>query len=179
VKARRAASIALAAALLIGTAGCTLTAVQGTQVPYQPSDGTAATIGDIDLRNVLGLSDDGKSVALLLTVINNGSSEETINLQYETAEGKKTQKIKVDGDSSLGIGGEDQESLTLRGLNVQVGGLLPIYVQYGDEQGKQLQVPILDGELEAYSNLLPRPLPTFTPRPTESATPEPTETPAS
>src|SRR6188768_1706705 len=100
VKARRAASIALAAALLIGTAGCTLTAVQGTQVPYQPSDGTAATIGDIDLRNVLGLSEDGKSVALILTVINHGSNEQTLNLQYENAAGeKKTQKVKVDGDS--------------------------------------------------------------------------------
>jgi hypothetical protein len=170
VKARRAASIAIAAALLIGTSGCTLTAVQGTQVAYWPSDGTAATIGDIDLRNVLGLSDDGKSVALILTVINNGSSEETLNLQYENAAGeKKTEKVTVDAHSTLGIGGEDQDSLTLRGLDVQVGGLLPVYVQFGDEQGEQLQVPILDGELESYTDLLPAPLPTFKPRPTETA----------
>jgi hypothetical protein len=173
VKARRAASIALAAALLIGTAGCTLTAVQGTQVHYQPSDGTAATIGDIDLRNVLGLSEDGKSVALVFTIINNGSSEQTINFQYENASGeKKTEKVVVDGDSSVGIGGDGQDNMTLRGLDVQVGGLLPVFVQFGDEQGKQLQVPILDGELEAYSDLLPVPLPTFTPKPTESADPD-------
>ncbi len=57
MKARLAASIALASALLVGTAGCTLVSINGTLKPYQPSDGAGASIGDLEFRNVLGLSE--------------------------------------------------------------------------------------------------------------------------
>lgn len=177
MKTRLVASVALAAALLVGTTGCTLLAVQGTQVQYQPSDGTAATLGDIKVRNIIGLSDNGDDVSLLMTIINQGDKSASVNFQYDDANGEKvTITIEVPANSSVNVGsGGDAEEAILREAGATVGGLVPVYVQHGTEPGKQVQVPVLDGATEAYADLLPGPLPTPTPTPvpTESATPAP------
>jgi hypothetical protein len=180
VKATRAASAALAALLLgpvlLGTAGCTLFAEQGTLVQYQPSDGAAATVGDIRFLNIIGLSEDGEDVALLLTIVNTGADAETVNFQYEDADGEKQViAFSVPGNTSTSFGSGDQESVVLRDVAAQVGGSVPLYIQFGSEQGQLVQVPVLTGANPEYSDGLPSPVPT----PTETPTPEPSETPAS
>ena len=175
MKTRLVASVALAGALLLGTTGCTLFATQGTLVPYQPSDGVAANVGDVKVRNLLGLSDNGEDVALVMSIINAGTLTATVNFQYEDSSGtKQTLSVVVKPNSSVHVGGSgDDASAILRDAGATVGGTIPIYVQYGEKQGQQVQVPVLDGQTEAYTDLLPAPLPSFTP--TATATPEPTE----
>jgi hypothetical protein len=159
--------------------GCTLAAVTGTLVPYQPSDGVAANVGDVKVRNLLGLSDNGDDVALVMSIINAGDSRATVDFQYEDENGEKsTITISVDANSSVHVGGGDDDAVAiLRDAGATVGGTIPIYVQYGDNQGQQVQVPVLDGQTEAYTDLLPSPLPSITATPTavptESATPAP------
>jgi hypothetical protein len=78
------------------------------------------------------------------------------------------------GEFGFGEGGQ----LFLADIDTQPGGLLPIYFQYGDEQGRQLLVPVLDGALEQYAPFVPTPTPTPTPQPTEAVvTPTPTPAP--
>jgi hypothetical protein len=177
VKARHAASIALAALLVLGTSGCTLSAVQGTLAHYQPSDGTAGDIGDLKLRNVIGLTDNGDDISLLMTIINGSSEDVDVTFQYEDADGEwLTIPLKLEANSSVSVGAGDGAEVVLRNVGAIVGSLVTVLVQYGNEQTVQLQVPTLDGTIEAYSDLLPGPAPT--PTPTLTATPEPTETPA-
>jgi hypothetical protein len=175
VKTRLVASVALAAALLVGASGCTLYAVQGTQVQYQPSDGAAANIGDLKLRNIIGLSDNGDDISLLLSVINSGDESASLIFQYDDANGEKVSiTVEVPADSTLHIGSGGEAEAILREAGATVGGLIPVYVQYGTLPGKVVQVPILDGQTAAYADLLPGPAPT--PTPTLTPTPEPTET---
>ena len=186
MKARHAASIALAALLVLGTSGCTLSAVQGTLVQYQPSDGTAADIGDLKLRNVIGLTDNGDDISLLMTIVNTGDENLNATFQYVDADGETVEiLIGVPAHSSVHVGGKGDVQAVLRNFGAVVGSLVPVYVFYGTDEGddvtgdvevpgKQLQVPTLDGSIEAYADLIPGPAPT----PTETATPEPTETPA-
>ena len=170
MKARRAASIALAGALLLGTSGCTLFAVQGTLVHYEPSDGVGTQVGDLKFRNIIGLSDDGKDVALVFTVINTGDNAEKVSVQFTDGDGDKQDvTFTIKGHESLGIGAEGEDDLVLRGADTTVGGLLPVYLQYADEPGQQVLVPVLDGSTAAYSDLLPSPLPSVTPTPTATA----------
>jgi hypothetical protein len=180
VKARRAASVALIGALLFGTSGCTLFAIQGTLVQYQPSDGTTETIGDVQVTNAIALSADGQDVSLLMTLINTGDAKATVNFQVDDASGARvTIPVIVAAHSSTSVGASDSPaSAVFREVGVQVGSLLPVYVQYGDVQGKQMSVPVLDGSTAAYSTLLPTPLPSVTPTLVPTAVPEPTETPA-
>lgn len=172
MKSRLVASVALAGALLLGTTGCTLGAVTGTLVHYQPSDGVAANVGDVKVRNLLGLSENGEDVSLVMSIINSGTSAAQVDFQYEDSSGtKSTITITVPASSSLHVGGTGEEDAraVLRDAGVVIGSLVNVYIQYGDHQGQQVKVPVLDGSLEEYSTLLPEPLPTFT------ATPEPTE----
>jgi hypothetical protein len=177
VKTRLVASVALAAALLVGTSGCTLYAIQGTQVQYQPSDGAAANVGDLKLRNIIALSENGDDVSLLMSIINRGSESASVNFQYDDANGERvTITVEVPADSTVNVGsGGDAAEVILRDAGAEVGGLISVYVQYGTQPGKLVQVPILDGQTPEYGELLPGPAPT----PTATPTPEPTETAAS
>lgn len=175
VKVRLAATVALAAALLVGTSACTLASVNGTLKPYGPSDGANENVGDLKIRNILGLSEDGADVALVLTIVNEGKESQKVDFQYADGEGEKqTKTVTVSGKSSLSLGHSQEDQFVLRDVDVVVGSTLPVYVQYGSEQGKQIQVPVLDGTTVAYADLLPQPKPTITP--TGTPTPAPTET---
>ena len=178
MKARHAASIALAALLVLGTSGCTLSAIQGTQVQYQPSDGSAVDVGDLKLRNVIGLTDNGDDISLLMTIVNTGDEDITVTFQYEDASGEWVSAVPdgvaIAANSSVHFGAGGETNVVLRNVGAVVGSLVTVLIQYGDEPSTTLQVPTLDGSIEAYSDLLPGPAPT----PTLEPTPEPTETPA-
>jgi len=169
VKARLAASIALAAALLVGTSACTLVSVNGTLKPYQPSDGVGANIGDVQVRNMLGLSEDGEDVALVFSVVNSGSSNQTVTIQFTDGDGDKHDvDVDVPAGESVPVGHTADDQLVLRGADVTVGSLIPVYVYVkDDETGKGLQIPVLDGTQLEYSDLLPGPAPK--PSPSASA----------
>ena len=169
MKARLAASVALAAALLIGTSACTLVSVNGTLKPYQPSDGAGVTVGDLKVRNILGLSEDGKDVALVFSIVNEGDSDASVKLQYTDGDGDKQDiKLEVDAGESLAVGHTADDQLVLRDVDVTVGALLDVYFSY-DSNGKSVAVPVLDGTQLEYTDLLPGPAP----KPSPSAPPSP------
>lgn len=161
MKARLAASIALATVLLTGTAGCTLVSVNGTLKPYQPSDGAGATVGDLKLRNVLGLSEDGADVALVFSIVNESGDDQTVTVQYTDADGDKhDQELQVEAGESLAVGHTSDDQFVLRDVDATVGGLIDVYFfAEGDKTGKSVAVPVLDGTQLEYTDLLPGPAP--------------------
>ena len=177
VKLRLVASVALAAALLVGTSACTLVSVNGSLKPYGPSDGANESVGDLKIRNILGLSEDGADVALVLTIVNTAKESQKVNFSFDDADGEeRTMTVTVSGNSILDLGHSADDQFVLRDVDVTVGATLPVYVQYGSEQGKQIHVPVLDGTTVAYSDLLPQPKPTIKPTGTPTPAPTPTET---
>jgi hypothetical protein len=54
---RKFATVAVAASLLLGTAGCTFMNPIASRIEYAPSDGTQASLTNVDARNFLVLSD--------------------------------------------------------------------------------------------------------------------------
>jgi hypothetical protein len=173
VKARLAASIALASALLVGTSACTLYSINGTLKPYQPSDGAGATIGELKVRNILGLSESGEDVALVFSIVNESDSDETVKLQFTDGDGDKQDvELTVPAGESLPVGHTADDQLVLRGADATVGGTIPIYFSY-DDHGDSIAVPVLDGSQLEYSDLLPGPAPK--PSPSVSAVAEDAE----
>ena len=57
MKARVAASIVLALAVAVGTAGCGFIAPQATTKHYDASDGVSGNVGQIDVRNAFIVTD--------------------------------------------------------------------------------------------------------------------------
>jgi len=160
VIARAAASVVLAGALLLGTAGCGFVATIATQIPYTPSDGVSAASGPVKVLNMLGLTEDGTDVALVFTASNSSNEQASFVLQYELDGEKYTSRQTVPARSTVSFGNTGEDQLVLRDVNVQLGSLFPIYVQSGSEPGELAMVPILDGAFDEYSDLLPTPLPT-------------------
>ena len=175
MRARIVASAILATAILSGTAGCGLMAPQATTIRYDASDGVSGDVGDIAVRNAILVSDGADSANLVVTLVNQGDSSHIVGVQYESDGEKVTEELTVEANSTLALGSEDEPALALRGIDAQPGSLFPVFVQYGNETGARLLVPVLDDTLEPYATLVPTPEPTPVDLPLPQA---PTETPA-
>lgn len=159
MRARLAASAAVAALLLGSVSGCAFITPQATTVHYDASDGISATIGDIQVRNALLVTGDGSSASLLINLDNTSPYGVQVNLQYENADKKKVDdSVYVNGGSVASYGGPDAGRIVLTGIDAPAGGLFPVFLQYGDVSGKQLLVPVLANEGD-YAGLAPTPAP--------------------
>lgn len=156
ITARAAASLVLAGALLVGTTGCTFLSTQATLIQYDPSDGIGGEVGDVQLRNVIGIiSDDGSAISLLLTMVNSGTTAANVEVQYESSGAKTSvqKQVPVGSVATFGTTTDDEKILVLD-PDVIAGGLLPVYFQYGDNPGTQLMVPVLEA-IGDYAELQP------------------------
>lgn len=176
MRARIAATVIVAASLLLSTAGCSFFAPQATLKHYDPSDGVGTTVGQVKVRNALLLTNDGQQASFLVNLVND--SEKTVNvlIQYDGttasgASGKVDTRVQLDAREVKTFGSSDTRQLLFSGINSKAGSLFPVFVQYGTLTGEQLLVPVLDGSLPEYSKLLPSPLPTATPTASPTANP--------
>jgi hypothetical protein len=185
VRSRVAVSAILAAGVLLGSSGCAFFSPVATQLHYDPSDGTSTTVGDIKVRNAIAITEDGETVNLVMAVINSGDETAIVRFQYgfEGTEPTDTDlgivvPLEAGETISFGNGGESTDAI-LEDAGVELGGLMPVFVQYGEETGKTMLVPVLDGSLPGYEDLVPTTVPTAsaTPEPTGTETPTATPTP--
>jgi hypothetical protein len=153
VKARLAASAVLAVGLVLGASGCSMLTYQATTEHYDASDGVSANVGDLDLRNILVVSEDGEDGNLVLTVVNTGEDDAELGVQVGEGGGEPL-IIEVEAGATVSLGG-DEEPLLLEGIDTQPGALVPIYFQYGTAEGIEKLVPVLDGRLPEYADLAP------------------------
>ncbi|MFF2372669.1 hypothetical protein [Agromyces sp. NPDC058110] len=149
MKARLAASAVLALGLAVGATGCSMITYQATTEHYDASDGVSVTVGDLDLRNILVVSEDGEDGNLVMTVVNTGDRDQTLEIEA----GSATQELEVEAGSTLVLGDGENEPVLLEGIDAEVGGLTPIFFQYASEEGIEKQVPVLDDRL--YPGLAP------------------------
>lgn len=165
VRARAAASVVLAVALLLSTTACTFFAQDATLKAYDPSDGVGATVGVIDVRNALLLSKNGQEASLLINLVNTGEKTENVLIQYvgTNSDGEKSKvntRVTVAAGAVKTFGSKTTPQLLFNGIDTKPGALFPVWVQYGDVTGQELLVPVLNGSLTEYTNLLPSPTPT-------------------
>jgi hypothetical protein len=153
VKARLAASAVLALGIALGGSGCAMLTYQATTEKYDASDGVSADVGALDVRNVLVVSDDGVEGNLVLSVTNTGTDDETLSVQLVDA--GDTFEIDVDGGETVSLGSLDQDPLLIENLDAEVGGLVSVYLQAGSAEGVEINVPVLDGGLPEYEDLVP------------------------
>ncbi len=150
----RVTSVGVAALLVLSLSGCTFSAVQANAKPYDPSDGIGAEVGELKVRNALLISEDGEVGNLLINVVNEGTQSVSLTLSWEGATGQVDRNVYVKAEGTQSFG-EEGDQIILRGIDAAPGSLFPIYLQYGDEEGRELMVPVLDGGLEEYADLVP------------------------
>jgi hypothetical protein len=175
VRARIAASVVVAAGILLGTSACGFFAPPATSIPYNASDGVSGDVGQIHIRNGLLLSSDGELANLIVSVVNTSDTVQSLLVQYESSTGTVSQDVPVEANTTVTLGTDGAASVVLENMDSKPGSLFPVFFQYGDETGVQLLLPVLSGSQSEYSTLLPTLVPTA--EPTETPTPTPTATP--
>ncbi|MEI5584510.1 MULTISPECIES: DNA modification methylase [unclassified Agromyces] len=150
MKARLAASAALALGIAIGGSGCAMITYQATTEKYDPSDGVSADVGDLAIRNILVISEDGDEGSMILSVTNSGSEDATLELEI----GGETLEVEVEAGQTVAPGAGDEDPLTVERLDAEVGGLVQVYATTSGAEGREIEVPVLDGRLPEYEDLL-------------------------
>ncbi|MCT2086891.1 DNA modification methylase [Microbacterium enclense] len=180
VKTRLFASLAIGAAVVLGTTGCNLIAPQATTIDYSASDGVnVPESGPLQVRNALIVADDeGSAGNLVAAVVNDSTQAHTLRVEIGEGSDIVRASVNVPAGRTLSLGdlANGVEPLALEGFEGAPGSTVPVYFQSGDGEGALIQVPVLDGALEYLSPLAPTPTPTglLAPTPTPSATPSPT-----
>lgn len=152
MKARLAASAALALGIIVGASGCSMITYQATTEVYDASDGVSANVGDLDLRNILVVMEEGADEGnLVFTVANSGDDTE---LTAEPVSGDAV-SLEIGANEQLVLGGEDEEPLLLEGIDTTPGAMLDIYFHADGAEGVEIRVPVLDGRLPEYRKLVP------------------------
>ncbi|WP_353113922.1 DNA modification methylase [Microbacterium sp.] len=165
MKSRLAASIALCAVALFGTTGCTFITHQASTIAYSASDGVNINdeSGPVKVRNAMIIANEDGSVGNFVAgIINDTDSSQTLHI---TVGDLPAIAVKVPAGGSLKLGA-DEEPLRIDGLDVKAGANVKVFFQSGDSTGRADEVPVLDGALPYYADLVP----------TEAPTPLPTET---
>ncbi|MBI5161845.1 MAG: hypothetical protein HY996_10600 [Micrococcales bacterium] len=187
MRARLAASACLSGLAALALAGCTLLTPQATLKIYDPGDGVSGKVGDVDVLNVVAVAGNtaraNRDANLVLSAVNSTEQDIALRIQYPSGDGTRNRTVTLaPGSNQIGYGQDGQ--LLLTGFGPRPGALAKIYFQYGGEQGRQLNVPVLDDSWSSYADLGPTPSPTPTPAvtnppvlpapiPTRSATPAP------
>ncbi|RDV46112.1 hypothetical protein DOE76_02865 [Leifsonia sp. ku-ls] len=160
MKARVATTVALALAVAFGTAGCGLVAPQATTKHYDASDGVSGSVGSVDVRNAIIVTDakDGTVGNLVVTLVNTGSTSQRVAITAGD-KGSSAAEVTVKPGQVKQLG-EDPENggasnVLIPEFTAKPGSLFPVYFQYGDQTGVNLSVPVLDGGLPEYASLVP------------------------
>lgn len=155
MKTRVAASIALAAALMLGTTGCTFSANIATQKDYDPSDGVGAEVGELAIRNALLIGDEPDTLNLVMTVVSSANTDRRVTVQWQAGGTRVTEEVFVAANGRTSFGGPDQDSVLVTDTGATIGGLVPIFFAYSGADGVEVLVPVLDGSLPEYELYLP------------------------
>jgi hypothetical protein len=123
---------------------------------YDPSDGVGTEIGELALRNIMLITNDSGEGNLVMTVVNSGGNDVSLNVQYTDGGSQINKTIDVPSETALLRVGDDPGAAVLfSGSDVTPGGLAPIYFQYAENPGELVMVPVLDGTLPEYELLVP------------------------
>ena len=151
----RTSALAPAAAVGLGLvlAGCSATNPATTTRDYAASDGVDVTLGDLDLGNLMVLAaEEGAPGTVLGSVTNTGGDSTTVQLGL------------ADDATSLEVGagetvllGPEQEPVDLAAVPVAPGALVELTVASEADGTTTVRVPVLDGTLEQYADLVPVP----------------------
>lgn len=151
---RLIATVALGAAVALGTTGCTFMTHQATTISYSASDGVNfdTTGGDVVVRNAFVVaSEDGSVGNLVAAFVNNGTEGATVEIDVNGVQ----QKLRVPAGERVSLGVDGNDPLLLEGLDAKPGTTVSALVISGDDDAEPTEIPVLDGSLASYKDLVP------------------------
>lgn len=156
MNSRLIASLAIGAALVLGTTGCSMISPQATTIEYSAAEGTNVFgAGPVLVRNAqIVASEDGSEGNLVAAIINDTDESHTLNIVFGESSQAIDVVVRIPARTTLSLGAED-EPLLIEELDALPGTDLPAFFQSGDAEGVIVSVPVLDGTLDYLAPLAP------------------------
>lgn len=165
-------AVALVAAAVLS--GCSATNPITTEMAYAASDGVRATLGDLTAENLLLVAAAADSPgALQGALTNRGEDSLTVELELDGS----SERFRVASGETVLLGGENGEEVVLDTPGAP-GSTVEMVLSTAAAGEITVPVPVLDGTLPEYADLVPEEVVVVIPEPevTEPAEPAPTET---
>ncbi len=177
MKSRLFASIALGVAVALSATGCAMLSEQATEIPYSPSDGVTVTgSAPLEVRNAMVIANASGRLGNFVAAIVNPTGDD-LTLIVKVGDSGPQIKVDVPANGMISPGDGTTDPVLIKGLDAKPGSTVKMYFQSGDRNGVTTQVPVLDGALPYYADLVPTRAPSPSPSPIPTATPTPTPTP--
>jgi hypothetical protein len=160
-RARQAAAAAALAVLALGASGCGAINEQATTIHYDASDGIGIWGTEVQVRNLLLVTNGAEHPARFIGQVSNESSKDS---QLSITAGGKTITLPVKAKASINLQDEQYaEQFTIPGSGPDAGldktttpGLnLKVEVTTGSDAAKTVNVPVVDGTLKEYAPYVP------------------------
>jgi len=169
------ARVAAVAAVAIALSACSAINPITTQKEYQASDGVHVTLSDdAEAINLLVVTTAKDAPAVLTGSIHNGGSDDlTVTLSID---GVISANVTVSPDTSVKLGVGEGEQLVQGTSPAAPGGLAAVWIGTEELGATQTEVPIVDGTLAPYNEIVDSipPLPVTSPTPSPSPSVSPT-----
>lgn len=138
---------------VLGTSACNMLSPVASLKVYSPSDGTNGDLGFVKARNIIYFTDGEGHGALYGAFANSSSNTQDFALKLEGgANGAIYRQYLVKGYQVLNFGYQNQPALKVA-LKGKPGDLTTILL-YTDTGSVRLNVPILDGTLPQYQDIV-------------------------
>ncbi|UWX97569.1 hypothetical protein N2K95_02440 [Arthrobacter zhaoxinii] len=161
-RVRRTAAAGVIALAMLGTAGCSAVNEQATTIEYSPSDGILENVGDLQLRNILVVSNgSGEPGRLIGTVINDGAETQKFTL----AVGGASLPFELEAGDKVVFEDEAEAQVYVPEVEVDAGTGINTELTVNDDT-TTLNIPVVNGDQPDYRPYLPAES-EYTPRPTE------------
>ena len=134
-------------------------------MPYDPSDGVSADVGDVHVLQRRGHQRRRPERQPRRSRSSTRAATTSTSPCSTTSDGEKVdpRRSTCEAGTTGELGFGDDGQLFLADIDTDAGGLLPVYFQYGDEQGRQLSCRCSTATLEQYQRPAADPTPTPTP----------------
>lgn len=152
-RARAARAVVAAGAVVAVLTGCAYANPPETSIEYAPSDGTAVRVGDVVVGNLMVLtSGEGEPGTVVGQVSNTGADDVEVTVAVSD---DASVTLDVAARGAQQIGPEGDAELTLDAVPVIPGGYLEMTVTTPGEGSVTQRVPVLDGTLPPYDEVVP------------------------
>lgn len=167
------AALAVSAALVLGTTGCSLSRNVESLQAYVPSDGAEAAVDGVKALNIIYLTTHPTEAtevgAIIGSFVNTTKEPVQIRLQFSEDSSEATDVIAaqkrewvtevIAPGAKYDIGYNENPALSAillkdNGSSVKPGSLVSVWFAVNNGAGVELRVPALDGSLEQYAPLV-------------------------
>ena len=156
MKARLVSAVVLAAAVALSTAGCGFITPQATNYEYAPSDGVNVTIGDVDVRNALFITnDDATKFNLSMTAVSAEKSAQDLKITLVIDGERSSKQLAIKpGLTKYGNKQDGQELIVFTDLDLKAGQTVLAYFEVPGIEPAEQYIPVLDGSMKEYEPLV-------------------------